>query len=193
MQLRDAGAIFISPRDSFVTTLRLEDFVDDTPWTPSATEFADVPLPDIIEGVRVQRLPVHRDLRGELTVLITALTDESLTAPHVYHVRAEPRSIRAWVYHKRQADRLAYVDGRFRLVLYDLRPGSKTHGRLNVMDVGAENRVLVTIPPFVIHGLRNLDDQPSAFVNMPTKPYDPAWPDKSRIPYGHPGIPYVFD
>ena len=156
-------------------------------------EFADVPLPDLIEGVRVQRLTFHRDPRGELTVLMTAMADESHTAPHVYHVRAEPRSIRAWVYHKRQTDRLAYVDGMFRLVLYDLRPGSPTHGRLNVLDVGAENRVLVTIPPFVIHGLQNRGDQPSTFINMPTKPYDPAWPDKSRIPHGHPGIPYVFD
>jgi len=174
-------------------TLRLDDFVDDTPWTPSRAAFPDVSLPDLIEGVRVQQLEGHHDSRGELTVLLTALHDENLIAPHVYHVRAEPKSIRAWVYHKRQTDRLAYTDGRFRLSLYDLRPGSRTHGRLNVLDVGSENRVLVTIPPFVIHGLQNRGDQPATFINMPTRPYDPAWPDKSRVPYGHPGIPYVFD
>jgi dTDP-4-dehydrorhamnose 3,5-epimerase len=176
-----------------MSKLRLEDFVDDTPWTPSSADFPDLCLPDLIDGVRVQRLTVHRDPRGELTVLMTALADETRTAPHVYHVRAEPGSIRAWVYHKRQADRLAYVDGKFRLVLYDLRPGSRTHGRLNVLDVGGDNRVLVMIPPYVIHGLHNPGAEPSTFINMPTAPYDPARPDKSRLPYGHPGIPYVFD
>lgn len=179
--------------DADAMTLRLEDFRDDAPWTPSPGEFAAVPVPDLIEGVRVQRLTSHRDPRGELTVLMTALHDESSVAPHIYHVVAETRSVRAWVYHKRQWDRLAYVDGLFRLVIYDLRPGSPTHGRLNVLDVGADNRVLVTLPPYVIHGLRNLGSRAASFVNMPTRPYDPARPDKSRIPYGHPGIPYAFD
>jgi dTDP-4-dehydrorhamnose 3,5-epimerase len=174
-------------------TLTLDDFVDDTPWTPSAAEFADLSMPDPIAGVRVQRLPSHRDERGELTVLLTSLRDASLTTPHAYHVVAEPRSIRAWVYHRRQSDRLAYVDGLFRLALYDLRPESPTLGRMNVLDVGAENRVLVTIPPYVIHGLQNRSGRAAYFVNMPTRAYDPSWPDKSRLPYGHPGIPYVFD
>ena len=174
-------------------TLTLDDFVDDTPWTPSAAEFADLSMPDLIAGVRVQRLPSHRDERGELTVLLTSLRDASLATPHAYHVVAESRSIRAWVYHRRQSDRLAYVDGLFRLALYDLRPESPTLGRLNVLDVGAENRVLVTIPPYVIHGLQNRSGRAAYFVNMPTRAYDPSWPDKSRLPYGHPGIPYVFD
>lgn len=173
--------------------LRLEDFADDPPWVPTQVEFANVSAPDLIADVRVQRLVPHRDPRGELTVLMTSLGGAGGSAPHVYVVRSEPRTIRAWVYHKNQWDRLAYTEGTFRLVLYDLRPGSPTLGRLNVLDVGEHNRVLVTIPPFVVHGVRNLGSRPASFVNMPTLPYDPARPDKSRLPHGHPGIPYVFE
>lgn len=173
-------------------TLRLEDFVDDTPWVPGTEAFGAVSIPDPIDGVRVRRLVGNRDGRGELTVLMTSLDDATAIAPHVYHVVAEPQSIRAWVYHKVQADRLAFFAGSFRLVLYDIRPDSPTHGRLNVLDVGAANRALVTIPPFVIHGVQNRDTRPASFINMPTRPYDPARPDKSRLPYGHPDIPYAF-
>ena len=173
--------------------LRLEDFADDAPWVPTQQEFADVSVPDLIADVRIRRLVTHRDPRGELTVLMTSLGDEGSSAPHIYLVRTEPRAIRAWVYHKHQSDRLAYVEGTFRLVLYDLRPGSPTHGRLNVLDVGEHNRVLVTIPPFVVHGVQNVGSRPASFVNMPTRRYDPARPDKSRLPHGHPGIPYVFE
>ena len=100
--------------------LSLEDFVDDTPWKPSMADGLDISPPDLIAGVRVQRLISHHDERGELTVLLTSLEDTSVAVPHVYHVVAKPRSIRAWVYHRRQSDRLAYVEGTFRLVLYDL-------------------------------------------------------------------------
>jgi hypothetical protein len=36
--------------DADAMTLRLEDFLDDAPWTPSPGGFADVPVPDLIEG-----------------------------------------------------------------------------------------------------------------------------------------------
>jgi dTDP-4-dehydrorhamnose 3,5-epimerase len=62
-----------------------------------------------------------------------------------------------------------------------------------VLDVGAENPVLLTIPPLVVHGVQNRGAADVQFVNMPTRAYDPARPDKARLPYGHPGIPYVFD
>jgi len=167
--------------------------VDDAAWTPSPAEFADAPLPDQIAGVRVQRLTGHRDPRGELTVLLTSLHDEQGVAPHVYVVVAEPRSTRAWVYHNFQCDRLAYIERSFRLVLSDLRPESSTHGRLNVFDVGAENRVLVMISPYVVHGIKNLGSRPASFVNVPTRAHDPARPDKSRLSHDHPRIPYAFD
>ncbi len=173
--------------------LTLEDFTDDLPWTETDPPFADVTIPDQIEGLRLQRLIVHPDGRGTLTVLMSthygALEPEP---PHVYWVTAEPGSVRAWVFHRRQSDRLACTNGSFKVVLYDVRPGSPTYGKLNVLDVGAANRLLVTIPPLVIHGVQNVGDVTASFVNMPTRAYDPANPDKARLPKDHPGVPYSF-
>jgi len=94
---------------------------------------------------------------------------EQYRTPHVYLVTAAARSVRAWVFHRRQSDRLAFARGRMRVVLYDLRPDCPTYRVLNVLDVGEANKVLLTIPPFVVHGVQNLDDADTFFVNMPTR------------------------
>ncbi|MGF7008961.1 dTDP-4-dehydrorhamnose 3,5-epimerase family protein [Aminobacter sp. BE322] len=173
-------------------TLSLEDFVEDEPWTEDAPLLDDVPGADLIDGVRLQRLRTRSDERGDLTVLLSSLREAVAPVPHVYWVSAEAGSIRAWVYHRRQSDRLAYTNGDIRVVLYDLRKGSPTYKKLNVLDVGAVNKVLLTIPPHVIHGVHNRGSTVASFINMPTNAYDPATPDKSRLRHDHPGIPYRF-
>lgn len=173
--------------------LSLEDFTDDKPWQPAQPEFAEVTIDNQIAGVEMRRLTTNADGRGDLTVLMSDRFGERYRTPHVYLVTAAARSIRAWVYHKRQSDRLAYTTGRLRVVLYDLRKDSATYGVLNVIDVGAANKVWLTIPPFVVHAVQNLGDEDTQFVNMPTQAYDPANPDKSRVAVDHPGIPYRFE
>jgi dTDP-4-dehydrorhamnose 3,5-epimerase len=172
--------------------IALNDFVDDKPWTPQGPENAEIRIENQIAGVEMRRLVQLADGRGNLTVLMSDRFGASYNTPHVYLVTAAARSIRAWVYHKRQSDRLAFTLGRLRIVLYDLRPDSPNHGVINVIDAGAANRLLLTIPPFVVHAVQNLDDEDTCFVNMPTCAYDPANPDKSRVPFDHPGIPYAF-
>jgi dTDP-4-dehydrorhamnose 3,5-epimerase len=178
--------------------ISLSDFIDDAPWVQDPVPFApinpaDLGVGTLIEGVRLRRLLPNRDGRGNLTVLLSDLYAPEDVTPHVYLVTAAARSIRAWVYHKRQSDRLAFTQGDIRVVLYDLRPESPTYGILNVLDVGEANRLQLTIPPFVVHAVQNRGDQDAQFINMPTRAYDPAHPDKSRLPADHPGIPYAFD
>ena len=173
--------------------LPLSDFVEDSPWLEEGPFFQEVRIDNQIEGIRLKRLVTHEDVRGDLTVLISDLYEAIAPIPHVYSVTAVAGSIRAWVYHKRQSDRLAYTNGNLRVVLYDIRPHSTTHGVLNVIDVGEFNKVLLTIPPEVVHGVQNRGVTAATFLNMPTRAYDPAHPDKSRVPYNHPGIPYRFD
>jgi len=172
--------------------LKLTDFQPDVPWTNDVVAAADTPE-RLIDGVEIEPLVMRRDGRGGLIELITARDNPGVELPHVYQVFAEAGSIRAWVYHERQSDRLAYTSGRLRLALFDLREDSPTKGILNVLDVGEGNPCLVTIPPFVVHGLANVGDYPASFVNLPTNYYDPARPDKMRLPYPDDRIPFSFD
>jgi len=169
----------------------LDSFVKASPTTPAARSGTNV-IPDVIDGCSAVRLGESDDHRGSLIELLTTRDGPIAPIVHVYQVHAGPRSIRAWVYHKLQSDRLCFTSGRFRVVLYDARQGSPTAGRLNEFVVGRDNMIILTIPPLVIHGVENLEDTASVFVNLPTRAYNHADPDKYRLAADSPLIPYAF-
>jgi dTDP-4-dehydrorhamnose 3,5-epimerase len=178
---------------SVMAHISLEDFVDDTPKTTGVKPASKSSIIPQIEGVKLISLSLGKDDRGELNELLTTRDSDIEPIVHVYQVHCAPHSVRGWVYHKHQTDRLAYTIGAFRVVLYDLRRDSPSFGMLDVFDLGRNNRAVLFIPPFVVHGVQNLGDQEASFVNMPTRAYDPAAPDKSRVRIDHPGIPYRFN
>ena len=174
--------------------ISLANFLEDQPWEDTSGALSEYRIKGQIEGVKLQRLVTHEDGRGDLTVLLSShYSDFSPHPPQVYMVTAAPGSIRAWVYHRLQHDRLAYTAGDFTIALFDLRPESVTFRQVNIIRVGAACKTLVTIPPYVVHGVQNAGPQPAIFVNMPTRAYDPAKPDKARLPYPHPGVPFRFE
>ena len=180
-------------RDKIRMVAKLEDFLPDQPWTQKLVPFREIRIPDQIEGVVIRRLHGQTDERGALTVLGTSAVTTGFQTPHVYLVQAAPGSVRAWVYHERQSDCLAYTNGSMKIVLYDLRPDSPTYLKLNVLKAGASNKIELTIPPFVAHGVQNCGSEEAFFINMPTRAYDPADPDKARLPKNNPRIPYAFE
>ena len=177
----------------YAARLRLEDFVPDQPKSIAfPKQISPIDANELIEGVALHLLITGSDHRGMLHELVTTRDGEIEPIVHAYQVVAEPGSIRAWVYHRRQSDRLCLTNGTLKWVLYDIRPDSPTYGRLNVLDLGDNLQCRLTIPPYVIHGVKNCGDQIATFVNFPTVVYRHDRPDKYRLPNGHPGIPYVF-
>ena len=143
-------------------------FVADTAWTPDLE--GETRRPSLISGVTIEPLNPRKDQRGQLTELLTLREGDIEPIVHVYQVHCEPGSIRGWVYHRWQEDRLCYTEGHFRLALYDLREESETYGALDVLDLGADNPSRVTIPKYVAHALMNAGTTISSFVNLPTRP-----------------------
>ena len=171
--------------------INIDEFIQDRAYPKAVPEPARQGG-ELIAGVSTRPLRVNRDGRGSLIELLTTRDGEIEPIVHVYLVRAAPLSVRAWVIHKYQFDRLAFTTGDFRVVLFDPRPDSPTHGKLNVFDVGLRQPIMLTIPPFVAHGVQNRGDAAATFVNLPTKAWDPADPDKFRVAADHPGIPWRF-
>jgi len=184
---RIASARVVTP-----VSLALEDFVADQPKIRAVPPRCAETVPDLIEGVALEPLTLNSDDRGGLSELLTTRDGPIEAIVHVYQVLAAPESIRAWVYHRHQYDRLAYTTGDFEVVLYDIRPESPTLGTLNVLKLGEGRPSLLRIPPFVIHGVKNVSSTWAFFVNMPTRAYDPAAPDKCRIPWDDPRVPHSF-
>jgi dTDP-4-dehydrorhamnose 3,5-epimerase len=78
------------------------------------------------------------------------------------------------------------------VVLYDDREGSPTRGMVNEPNLGAENRAVLVIPPFVWHAVQNVGTSDAVFVNCPTRAYEHADPDKWHLPPDTREIPYDF-
>ncbi|GAC1520466.1 MAG: dTDP-4-dehydrorhamnose 3,5-epimerase family protein [Chloroflexota bacterium] len=112
---------------------------------------------------------------------------------YVYQVTIRPGQIKGWVKHTAQTDRLFFSLGTVRVVLYDDRSASPTHGMVNELFIGEHNRGLVTIPENVYHAIQNVGSGDALCINMPTRPYEHANPDKYRLPLDTPLIPYRFE
>ncbi|WP_425990213.1 dTDP-4-dehydrorhamnose 3,5-epimerase family protein [Afipia sp. DC4300-2b1] len=171
------------------TFLTPDDFVQDAPVAPTPAPAATTA--DLIDGVTVTPLVTRADHRGGLTELLTTRDGLSQPIVHVYEVEAKAGSLRGWVYHRHQSDRLAFTRGRFRVVLLDIRQDSPTFNKLSVLILGKERPRLLRIPPFIVHAVQNLGED-ATFINMPTRVYDPRDPDKCRLPIDDPRIPFSF-
>jgi len=146
-----------------------------------------------IHGVEIKFLPTIPDDRGTLCeVFRPAWGVHPDPLVYVYQVTIRPGQIKGWVKHAKQDDRIFVSMGTCQVVLYDERDGSPTRGMLNELFFSHHNRALFTIPAGVWHALRAVGSEDVLFINMPTRAYDYADPDKFRLPLVNDLIPFRF-
>lgn len=149
-------------------------------------------LAPLIDGVVVRSATTQFDERGELCEIYDPawnVAPEPLV--YVYAAIVRPGRVKGWVYHEHQIDRLFALSGFMKVVLYDARGGSPTTGLVNEIHLTERNRGLVVIPPLVVHAVQNVGASDGTFINLPSRPYDHANPDKIRVPPDQ--VPYSFD
>ena len=147
----------------------------------------------LIDGVRVRAATTIVDERGTVCELYDpawGFTEEPLV--FVYQITIRPGQVKGWVVHYEQDDRLFFSFGSSKVVLYDLRDESPTRGMVNELCFSEHNRSLLRIPRGVVHAVQNIGSVDAMYLNMPTRPYNHADPDKFRFPLDSPAIPYRF-
>ena len=145
----------------------------------------------LIEGVQVKPLKVIPDDRGWLMEILRA--DDALFERfgQVYVTTAKPGVVKAWHYHKLQADHWVCLIGKARVGLYDPRPGSATRGQFNEFIMTPEEPFLIKIPIGVYHGFKGMaPDVQTMIMNIPTVPYNYSTPDEYRADPCDPSIPF---
>ena len=145
----------------------------------------------LIEGVIVRPAVTQVDDRGEVCEIYDprwGILDAPLV--FVYQAMVRPGKTKGWIVHQHQDDRLFVSLGTLRIVLYDARAASPTHGQVDEIFLSERNRGLVVIPRGVYHAVQNVGTVDAYFVNTPTRPYDHANPDKTRLPLDTDQIPY---
>ena len=146
----------------------------------------------MIDGVKIKELGVIPDQRGRVMEILRR--DDWLFQKfgQVYMTTTYPGVVKAWHKHEKQADNIACVAGMIKMVLYDGRPGSPTHGEVNEFYLGLHNPMLIQVPSGVYHGWMGVSPEEAVIINIPTEPYDREHPDEQRLDPHDNDIPYVW-
>lgn len=147
----------------------------------------------MIDGVRTKCLRVIPDERGRLMEILRCDDVEFSKFGQVYMTTAYPGVVKGWHYHKIQEDNISVVKGMVKLVLFDQRGDSSTHGEVDEFFLGEHNPMLVHIPPEVLHGFKCVGEEESIIVNLVTEPYNYGEPDEFRVPPHSDEIPYNWE
>ena len=127
--------------------------------------------------------------RGSWEVL-----DRPITQVHI--TTTFPDRIRAWGLHQVSIDRLFVVSGLVKMVVFDGRLDSPTHGHLTELVVSERNPGLLVIAPDLYHGWKNIGVTEATIINMPTEMYNYEAPDALDLPWDSAAakdlIPYTW-
>ena len=142
----------------------------------------------MIDGVKIVPLRQIVDERGKIMHMLKSTDEHFIDFGEIYFSCAWPGTIKAWHIHKSMTVNNAVIQGRAKLVLYDLRAGSRTEGELQEVFLGEDNYVLVQIPPGIANGYKAYGDSLVILANAATEPHDPE--EIVRIDPFTPDIPY---
>lgn len=148
---------------------------------------------DLIEGIELHKLVIHRDDRGLLMETLSTKWDniinELLPFGQTYFSVTNPGFARdedEWHNHPtKQVDRFVVLQGDVVIAAYDWRKESKTYGLLNLFLMGEvngdDNQYLLLIPKNVLHSTCNVGKKPLLYLGNPTHVYDPS--EEGRVSF----------
>jgi dTDP-4-dehydrorhamnose 3,5-epimerase len=126
-----------------------------------------------IDGVRITPLKRIADERGAILHMLRRDSDGFDQFGEIYFSMIYPGAIKGWHQHRSMTLNYAVPVGMIKLVCYDDRSDSKTHGTISETFVGELNYSLVTIPPLVWNGFKCVGDRPALVANCATEPHSP--------------------
>lgn len=144
----------------------------------------------LIDGVAVRKAKVLPDERGRLGEIMRADDAWFEKFGQVYFTTTYPGVVKAWHWHKKQTDHFYVIKGTVKIVLYDRRGDSPTHGVVNELYLGEHNPGLLRIPPGVLHGWMCVSRNEAYIVNVVSEMYNYAEPDEFRTDPHDNDIPY---
>ena len=141
-----------------------------------------------IAGVKVVPLRRIPDERGTIFHMLRESDPHFQRFGEIYFSTVYPGVVKGWHLHTEMTLNYAVPVGMVKLVCFDDRPGSPTHGVLQEVHVGELNYALVTIPPLVWNGFKGEGTVPALVANCATVPHRPDEIER-KDPFT-PEIPY---
>jgi dTDP-4-dehydrorhamnose 3,5-epimerase len=141
-----------------------------------------------IDGVIVEP---RRRIPDERGAILHGARVDNLRNPfgEVYFKKLYAGVVNGWHVHKTLILNYLCIHGMIKLVLYDMRDNSPTHGVLQELFIGEDNYCLVHIPPGIANGSKGMTHPYALLCNIASEPHDPSLkylridPHSGDIPY----------
>lgn len=142
----------------------------------------------MIDGVQIKQLRKIPDERG--TIMHGVRKDNILNDfGEVYFKKIYPGVVNGWHVHETLILNYICLVGIIKLVLYDMRKNSSTHGEIQEIFLGEDNYCLVHIPAGIANGSKGMGTPYSLMANVASEPHNPDLkylridPHSGEIPY----------
>ena len=142
----------------------------------------------MIDGVNVVSLRQISDERGKIMHMLKSTDPHFIEFGEIYFSCAWPGVVKGWHVHSRMTVNNTVIVGMAKLVMFDGRPDSPTHGEVTELFIGEDNYCLVQIPPGIANGYKAYGDKMVIMANCATEAHDPTEigyidPLNNDIPY----------
>lgn len=127
----------------------------------------------MIEGVMIIPLQTFLDERGMVRHMMRCTDPHFSQFGEIYFSVIFPGAIKGWHVHRKMELNYAVISGNIKLVLYDDRENSQTHGEFQEIFMGEDNYVLVKVPPNIINGFTSVGGEKAIVANCASIPHDP--------------------
>mgnify|MGYP001397144999 FL=1 len=126
----------------------------------------------MIEGIKITPLKQIKDERGKIMHMLRSDSKIFEKFGEIYFSTVNPGFIKAWHLHKEATLNYVCIKGKVKLVLYDDRKKSSTHGRFQELILSPDDYFLTTIPPLVWNGFKSFDKSESIIANCISLPHN---------------------
>ena len=127
----------------------------------------------MINDVIIKELKIIPDERGSIMHMVKNI-DNKFIFGEIYFSTSYPNVIKGWHEHTIQTQNYAVIKGMIKIVLFDNRKKSSTYRQLDEIFIGQKNYKLVTIPPGVINGYKNISNEEVIVANCSDTPHTPG-------------------
>ena len=126
----------------------------------------------MIEGIKITPLKQIEDERGKVMHMLRNDSKSFTKFGEIYFSTVHPNKVKGWHLHSKMTLNYAAVFGEIKLVLYDVRPNSKTKGQLQEFFLSQKNYKLISVPPLIWSGFMGIGNKTAIVANCADLPYD---------------------
>jgi len=145
----------------------------------------------MIDGVRIIPLKQIKDDRGMVMHMMRSDSPWFKGFGEVYFSLVNHGVVKAWKRHKKMTQSFVVPEGEIKLVLYDKRDGSNTHGEFQTVEMGALKYCMLQIPPMIWYGFKAVGDGHAIIANCTDIPHDTN--ESEHMDRFDPAISYKWD